>query len=97
MKPTAHLQPSGYLTIFKPFWEWCPVWPLVTRLLQEHGPIMDILTQRVSLNPGGMRVVRFEARAAVQTDVYVSLCELHLLYPRRCLHDWLAGTYLVPR
>lgn len=47
------------------------------------------LTQRVSLNPGGMRVVRFEARAAVQTDVYVSLCELHLLYPRRCQSAWL--------
>jgi hypothetical protein len=47
------------------------------------------LTQRVSLNPGGMRVVTFDARAAVQTDVYVSLCELHLLYPRRCQSAWL--------
>ena len=47
------------------------------------------LTQRVALNPDGMRVVTFEARAAVQTDVYVSLCELHLLYPRRCQSAWL--------
>lgn len=47
------------------------------------------LTQRVGLTPGGMRVVTFEARAAVQTDVYVSLCELHLLYPRRCQSAWL--------
>lgn len=47
------------------------------------------LTQRVALNPDGMRVVTFEARTAVQTDVYVSLCELHLLYPRRCQSAWL--------
>ena len=47
------------------------------------------LTQRVDLTPGGMRVVTFEARAAVQTDVYVALCELHLLYPRRCQSAWV--------
>ena len=47
------------------------------------------LTQRVSLKTLGPRVVRFETRAAVETDVYVSLCELHLLYPRRCQSGWL--------
>ena len=47
------------------------------------------LTQRVALNPVGPHQVAFDVRAAVQTDVYLSLCELHLLYPRHCQSAWL--------
>lgn len=47
------------------------------------------LTQRVALSPAGLHHVAFDVRAAVATDVYVSLCELHLLYPRQCQSAWL--------
>jgi len=47
------------------------------------------LTQRVALNPAGPHQVAFDVRAAMQTDVYLSLCELHLLYPRHCQSAWL--------
>jgi hypothetical protein len=47
------------------------------------------LTQRVALSPAGPRQVAVDVRAAVQTDVYLSLCELHLLYPRRCQSAWM--------
>ncbi len=48
------------------------------------------LTQRVALNPVGPHLVAFDVRATVQTDVYLSLCELHLLYPRHCQSAWLS-------
>lgn len=47
------------------------------------------LTQRVTWNPVGPHQVAFDVRTAVQTDVSLSLCELHLLYPRRCQAAWL--------
>lgn len=47
------------------------------------------LTQRVSWNPNGLHQVTFDVRAPIQTDVLLSLCELHLLYPRRCQSTWL--------
>jgi hypothetical protein len=47
------------------------------------------LTQRVTWNPIGPHQVALDVRAAVQTDVSLSLCELHLLYPRRCQAAWL--------
>ena len=47
------------------------------------------LTQRVALSPVGPHQVAFDVRAAVQTDVYLSLCELHLLYPRHCQSAWM--------
>ncbi len=47
------------------------------------------LTQRVALNPVGVHQVAFDIRAAVPTDVHLSLCELHLLYPRHCQSAWL--------
>lgn len=47
------------------------------------------LTQRVTWNPIGPHQLALDVRAAVQTDVSLSLCELHLLYPRRCQAAWL--------
>jgi hypothetical protein len=47
------------------------------------------LTQRVALTPVGPHQVAFDVRAAAQTDVYLSLCELHLLYPRQCQSAWM--------
>ena len=47
------------------------------------------LTQRVALNPVGPHQVAFDVRVTVQTDVYVSLCELHLLYARHCQSAWM--------
>jgi hypothetical protein len=42
------------------------------------------LTQRVALRPVLPYRVAFDARAGVNTDVYLHLCEMHLLYPRNC-------------
>jgi len=47
------------------------------------------LTQRVALGAVGPHRVAFDVRAAVNTDVYLSFCELHLLYPRRCQSAWI--------
>jgi hypothetical protein len=47
------------------------------------------LTQRVALGAVGPHRVAFDVRAAVNTDVYLSLCELHLLYPRHCQSVWI--------
>lgn len=47
------------------------------------------LTQRVALNPAGPHQVALDVRATVPTDVHLSLCELHLLYPRHCQSAWL--------
>ena len=47
------------------------------------------LTQRVALGAVGPHRVAFDVRAAVSTDVYLSLCELHLLYPRHCQSVWI--------
>lgn len=42
------------------------------------------LTQRVALQPGHPSVVEFDIRARGTTDVYLRLCEMHLLYSRNC-------------
>ena len=47
------------------------------------------LTQRVALRPGSPSVVEFDIRARATTDVYLRLCEMHLLYSRNCQVAWL--------
>ena len=47
------------------------------------------LTQRVALRPGSPGVVEFDIRARATTDVYLRLCEMHLLYSRNCQIAWL--------
>ena len=47
------------------------------------------LTQRVALQPGHPSVVEFDIRARGTTDVYLRLCEMHLLYSRNCQVAWL--------
>ena len=42
------------------------------------------LTQRVPLLPGGSYRVGLVLQAEVATDLFVSVCEQHLLYARRC-------------
>ena len=41
------------------------------------------LTQRVALRPGTYRVA-FDVRVTTKADVYLQLCEMHLLYARNC-------------
>ena len=41
------------------------------------------LTQRVALRPGPYRAA-FDVRVTTQADVYLQLCEMHLLYARNC-------------
>lgn len=47
-------------------------------------PAMFALTQRVGLRPVLPYEVAFDVRATTQSDLYVRLCEMHLLYPRNC-------------
>lgn len=47
------------------------------------------LTQRVALNPVRPHVVAFDIRSTVDAAVSVQLCEMHLLYPRRCQRGWV--------
>ena len=47
-----------------------------------HGLLA--LTQRVALRPVLPYRVAFDVRAAAKADVYLRLCEMHLLYPRNC-------------
>ena len=61
------------------------------RALWLAGPATDerlgslyALTQRVSIGPGGEHRVVLRARADVQADLDVSVCEKHLLYASRC-------------
>ena len=61
------------------------------RALRLAGPATDerlgslyALTQRVSIGSGGEHRVLLRARADVQVDLDVSVCEKHLLYARRC-------------
>ena len=42
------------------------------------------LTQRVPLLPGGTYRVGLVLQAEIATDLFVSVCEQHLLYARRC-------------
>ena len=42
------------------------------------------LTQRVALRPVLPYEVAFDVRAQTKADVYLRLCEMHLLYPRNC-------------
>ncbi len=49
-----------------------------------HQPSMLALTQRVALHPVLPYQVAFDVRTRTQADVYVQLCEMHLLYPRNC-------------
>ena len=42
------------------------------------------LTQRIALKPGDAYVAEFRIRALADTDLRVLVCEMHLLYRRRC-------------
>ncbi len=42
------------------------------------------LTQRVALRPVRPYQAGFDVRAQTQANVYLRLCEMHLLYPRNC-------------
>jgi hypothetical protein len=42
------------------------------------------LTQRVALRPVRPHQAGFDIRTGTQADVYLQLCEMHLLYPRHC-------------
>jgi O-antigen ligase len=48
------------------------------------------LTQRVALHPAPAHELIFDVRAAVQTTIYLQLCEMHLLYPRHCQSAWVS-------
>ena len=59
--------------------------------LKISGPARDedlgglyALTQRVALRSGGPHRVSLTLRVEVATDLYLSVCERHLLYPRQC-------------
>lgn len=47
------------------------------------------LTQRVALHPAPHRVT-LDLRSKGPADVYLTLCEMHLLYPRQCQKAWLS-------
>ena len=47
------------------------------------------LTQRVSLNPSGGHAASVDVRVKVATDLMLTLCEMHLLYERRCQQVWI--------
>jgi hypothetical protein len=51
---------------------------------QPDLPGLLALAQRVALRPVAPYQAAFEVRASAQADVYVRLCEVHLLYPRHC-------------
>jgi hypothetical protein len=59
------------------------VWLLGPKL-RSHLPGLLALTQRVALRPVLPYEVGFDVRARTQTDLYIRLCEMHLLYPRNC-------------
>lgn len=48
------------------------------------------LTQRVALHPVLPHSVAFDLRSRGPADVYLTLCEMHLLYPRQCQSAWLS-------
>lgn len=48
------------------------------------------LTQRVALNPVLPHRVMLDLRSKGPADVYLTLCEMHLLYPRQCQSAWLS-------
>ena len=56
-------------------------------LLNQYG--LMTLTQRVSLHPVRPHEVAFDVRSTVDAEVSVQLCEMHLLYPRRCQGAWV--------
>ncbi|OYU00154.1 MAG: hypothetical protein CFE40_02245 [Burkholderiales bacterium PBB1] len=55
--------------------------------LDQYG--LMTLTQRVSLHPVRPHEVAFDVRATVDAEVSVQLCEMHLLYPKRCQGGWV--------
>ena len=62
---------SGSVSVFGPKTWW-----------QPNGLLA--LTQRVRLASGVPNRVEFDVRATANTDVYLRLCEVHLLYARNC-------------
>lgn len=55
--------------------------------LNQYG--LMTLTQRVALHPVRPHEVAFDVRSTVDADVSFQLCEMHLLYPRRCQRGWV--------
>lgn len=55
--------------------------------LNRYG--LMTLTQRVALHPVRPHEVAFDVRSTVDADVSIHLCEMHLLYPRRCQWGWV--------
>ena len=47
------------------------------------------LTQRVALRSGGAYRANLMVRADVATGLHLSVCEMHLLYPRECQHAFV--------
>ncbi len=47
------------------------------------------LGQRVPLRPVRPHEVAFDLRAVGEPDLYLRLCEMHLLYPRNCQSAWV--------
>ena len=50
------------------------------------------LTQRIALHPGRGHRVEFDVRAAAPAEVYLRVCEMHLLYPRECQRGFVRIT-----
>ena len=74
--PPGPWQPSGSVAMSGP-----------PRPLEQFGSMT--LTQRVALQPAPSHRATFQVRAKVAADVYVRLCEMHLLYPGRCQSAWV--------
>ena len=74
--PPGPWQPSGSVAISGP-----------PRPLEQFGSMT--LTQRVALQPARSHRATFQVRAKVAADVYLRLCEMHLLYPGRCQSAWV--------
>ncbi|MFM9915516.1 MAG: O-antigen ligase family protein [Rhizobacter sp.] len=74
--PPGPLQPSGSVVVSGS-----------TRPLDQFG--LMTLTQRVALHPVRPHEVAFDVRAKLPADVSFQLCEMHLLYPRRCQSAWV--------
>lgn len=51
---------------------------------QPRPPGLLALTQRIALRPVWPYRVAFDVHARTQADVYVRVCEMHLLYARNC-------------
>ena len=51
---------------------------------QPRPPGLLAMTQRIALRPELPYQVAFDVRARTQADVYVRVCEMHLLYARNC-------------